>query len=97
MAKGILKDKKCVNMRVKGSLGSSTKKKNNNTKWEKFKKRNKRANSWASDSFLPFYDIRERMFGLPKEKMKVYTIFSLLNIKWWISPVMEDRFQAYHM
>ena len=36
---------------------------------------NKRAKSWASDSFVPFYDIGERMFGLPKEKGK-YTQFS---------------------
>ena len=32
LAKGILKDKKGVHMRVKSSLAFSTKKKNNNTK-----------------------------------------------------------------
>lgn len=39
MTKGILKDHENVHMRIKGSLGSSIKKKNNNTNKESLRKR----------------------------------------------------------
>ena len=67
-------------MKVKGSSGSFLKKNKNNTKKGKFKRRNKRANSRASDFFVTFWDTRKGMPSLPKGKMKVYIIFSLLSI-----------------
>ena len=54
MVTKILKEHKGVHTKVQGFLDSSTKKKNKNIKYEKFKKMNKKARSRVGDSFVIF-------------------------------------------
>ena len=75
MAKRILKDHKGVHMRVKGSLGSSAKKKNNNIKSGKFKKKNMRENSKLSDSFTPFRPLKKECLVHLRKKESTHHIF----------------------